>query len=145
MVAAKIPQVLTFGKKKKAIAVVCCSQGRGMIRCNGSPLHLMKPEGLRLKLLEPVLLVGKAMFRNVDIRVRCRGGGQTSQIYAARQAIAKSLVAYYQKYVDEASKLELKDIFINYDKSLLVADPRRTEPKKFGGHGARARRTKSYR
>ena len=26
-----------------------------------------------------------------------------------------------------------------YDRSLLVADPRRCEPKKFGGNGARAR------
>ncbi len=50
----------------------------------------------------------------VDIRVRVRGGGQVSQIYgkfysygvlecfvfflsAIRQAISKSLVAYYQK------------------------------------------------
>ena len=47
--------------------------------------------------------------------------------------------------VDEAAKLEIKDAFLEYDRQLLVADPRRREPKKFGGHGARARRTKSYR
>ena len=64
---------------------------------------------------------------------------------AIRQAISKSLVAYYQKYVDEASKKEIKDILIGYDRSLLVADPRRNEPKKFGGPGARARYQKSYR
>merc|ERR1712183_842193 len=50
-------------------------------------------------------------------------------VYAIRQAISKSLVAYYQKYVDEASKKEIKDILISYDRSLLVADPRRNEPK----------------
>jgi len=33
----------------------------------------------------------------VDIRVRVKGGGYTSQIYAVRQAIAKAIVAYYQK------------------------------------------------
>ena len=33
----------------------------------------------------------------VDIRVRVKGGGTTSQIYAIRQAIAKAIVAYYQK------------------------------------------------
>ena len=64
---------------------------------------------------------------------------------AIRQALSKSLVAYYQKYVDEASKKEIKDILISYDKSLLVADPRRCEPKKFGGPGPRARYQKSYR
>ena len=63
----------------------------------------------------------------------------------ASQAIAKSVVAYYQKYVDEASKREIKDILVTYDRTLLVADPRRCEPKKFGGPGARARRQKSYR
>ncbi|XP_033123899.1 40S ribosomal protein S16-like [Anneissia japonica] len=47
--------------------------------------------------------------------------------------------------VDEASKKEIKDILIQYDRSLLVADPRRCEPKKFGGPGARARYQKSYR
>ena len=73
------------------------------------------------------------------------GGGYVSQIYAIRQAIAKSLVAYYQKYVDEASKQEIRDVLLQYDRSLLVADPRRCEPKKFGGRGARARFQKSYR
>ena len=47
--------------------------------------------------------------------------------------------------VDEASKKEIKDILTQYDRTLLVADPRRCEPKKFGGPGARARYQKSYR
>lgn len=47
--------------------------------------------------------------------------------------------------VDEASKKEIKDVLISYDRTLLVADPRRCEPKKFGGPGARARYQKSYR
>ena len=47
--------------------------------------------------------------------------------------------------VDEASKKEIKDLLIAYDRTLLVADPRRCEPKKFGGPGPRARYQKSYR
>lgn len=47
--------------------------------------------------------------------------------------------------VDEVSKKEIRDILVQYDRSLLVADPRRAEPKKFGGPGARARYQKSYR
>ena len=51
-----------------------------------------------------------------------------------------------QTDVDEAQKREIKAIFTNYgDKSLLVADPRRSEPKKYGGAGARAKYQKSYR
>ena len=64
---------------------------------------------------------------------------------AIRQAIAKAIVAFYQKFVDEASKTELKKALLAYDRTLLVADPRRCEPKKFGGPGARARYQKSYR
>jgi len=47
--------------------------------------------------------------------------------------------------VDEAAKKEIKEILVQYDRTLLVADPRRCEPKKFGGPGARARYQKSYR
>lgn len=52
-----------------------------MIRVNGVPLELIQPEILRLKVFEPILILGKERFANVDIRVRVRGGGQTSQIY----------------------------------------------------------------
>jgi hypothetical protein len=50
--------------------------------------------------------------------------------------------SFYAKNEDAASALELKKTLIAYDRSLLVADPRRMEPKKFGGRGARARRQK---
>jgi len=51
----------------------------------------------RFKLLEPILLLGKDKFAGVDMRVRVKGGGHVSQVYAIRQAVSKSLVAYYQK------------------------------------------------
>ncbi|KAH3882348.1 40S ribosomal protein S16 [Dreissena polymorpha] len=137
--------VQVFGRKKTATAVAHCKRGKGLIKINGRPIEHMEPEVLRYKLSEPVLLLGKEKFAGVDIRVRVRGGGHVAQIYAIRQAISKSLVAYYQKYVDEASKKEIKDLLLAYDKSLLVADPRRCEAKKFGGPGARSKYQKSYR
>jgi ribosomal protein S9 len=76
---------------------------------------------------EPLLIVGLDKFAGVDIRVRVTGGGHTSQIYAIRQAIAKSIVAYYQKFVDEHSKNQLKQALVQYDRTLLVADNRRCE------------------
>ena len=76
--------------------------------------------------------------------MRVKGGGHTSQVYAIRQAIAKALVAYYAKYIDAYSAMELKKKLVAYDRTLLIADPRRMEPKKFGGAGARARRQKRY-
>ncbi|KAG0208367.1 40S ribosomal protein S16 [Mortierella sp. GBA30] len=137
--------VQCYGRKKTATAVAHCKAGKGLIRLNGSPIELVEPDVLKFKVYEPILRVGSDKFANVDIRIRVKGGGHTSQIYAIRQALAKAIVAYYQKYVDEASKNELKQIFLQYDRTLLVADPRRCEPKKFGGAGARARYQKSYR
>ncbi|KAL5007688.1 hypothetical protein ScPMuIL_016494 [Solemya velum] len=140
-----LQSVQVYGRKKTATAVAHCKRGNGLIKVNGRPLENIEPQILRYKLQEPLLLLGKEKFQGVDIRVRVRGGGHVAQIYAIRQAISKSLVAFYQKFVDEASKKEIKDILISYDRTLLVADPRRCEPKKFGGPGPRARYQKSYR
>lgn len=140
-----VQMVQCFGKKRTATAVATCKVGKGHIRVNGRPLQNVQPETLRFKLYEPLLVLGLDKFQNIDIRVRVTGGGHTSQIYAVRQAISKSLVAYYQKYVDEHSKNLLKNALVQFDRTLLVADNRRMEPKKFGGPGARARYQKSYR
>ncbi|KAL7079035.1 hypothetical protein ACQ4LE_001557 [Meloidogyne hapla] len=137
--------VQVFGRKKTATAVAFAKKGKGLIKVNGRPLEYLQPEILRMKLQEPLLIVGKDKFAGMDIRIRVKGGGHVAQIYAIRQSIAKVLVAYYQKNVDEQSKKELKDQLVAYDRNLLVADPRRHEPKKFGGPGARARYQKSYR
>merc|ERR1712179_726540 len=76
---------------------------------------------------------------------KSRDGNEKEGEMKDESTLAKSLVAYYQKYVDEQSKKEIKDTLIQYDRTLLVADPRRCEAKKFGGPGARARYQKSYR
>ncbi|CAK5280200.1 unnamed protein product [Mycena citricolor] len=143
--ASSVKAVQTFGKKKTATAVAHAKEGRGIIRINGSPINLVQPEILRLKVYEPVLVAGEDEFAGIDIRVRVKGGGHTSQVYAIRQAIAKALVAYHAKYIDAAHAIALKKSLVDYDRTLLIADPRRMEPKKFGGSGARARRQKSYR
>lgn len=89
-------------------------------------------------------MLGEDNFSSIDIRVRVSGGGHTSQIYAIRQAIGKAAVAYWMKYWDASHALSLKKSLVDYDRTLVIADPRRMEPKKFGGGGARARRQKRY-
>ena len=52
--------------------------------------------------------------------------------YAAiRQALSKAIVAFFQKYIDEQAKVQIKEALLQYDRTLLVADPRRCEPKKW--------------
>ncbi|KXJ79248.1 hypothetical protein RP20_CCG001848 [Aedes albopictus] len=59
-----------------------------------------------------LLLFGKEKFVSVNILIHVSGGGHATQVYAIRQSIPKELVSFYQKYVDEASRKELKDILI---------------------------------
>lgn len=79
------------------MAVAYVTDGKGLIKVNGQPLSLVEPEPLRFKVFEPILLLGSNLFSNIDIRIRVRGGGYVAQIYAIRQAICKSLIAWQQK------------------------------------------------
>lgn len=73
------------------------TKGKGIVKVNGTPLELVQPEVLRFKLFEPILLLGKDKFQGIDIRVRVRGGGPVAQVFAIRQVIAKSVIAWFQK------------------------------------------------
>ena len=79
--------------------------------------------------MEPVLLLGRGASLNLDLRIRVKGGGHVSQMYAVRQAIAKAIVAYYQKFVDEQSKKELKDALLTYDRTLSSRIPAAWSPR----------------
>ncbi len=53
---------------------------------------------------EPLLLLGKGKegdtgkWGSLDFKIRVKGGGYVSQIYAIRQAISRGLIAFNQKY-----------------------------------------------
>ena len=141
----ELKMVYTHGKKRNAIANAVTQEGKGIITINRVPIQNIEPKPLRIKIFEPILILGVDQFKNLRIKVRVSGGGAVAQLYAARMAIAKGIVAWNQKYVDEEEKDKVRKDFMNYDKTLLVADNRRIEPKKHGGPGARARFHKSYR
>ena len=60
------------------------------------------------------------------------------QAEASAMAITRAIASFTQ---DSSFKRDITE----FDKHLLVGDPRRTEPKKFGGPGPRRRKQKSYR
>ena len=51
------------------------------MKLNGQPIDIMQPECLKMKAIEPVLLLGAARFANLDIRITVKGGGRVAQIY----------------------------------------------------------------
>ena len=121
-----------------AIARATLKQGNGLVRVNSIPIELIEPKISRLKLREPLILAGD-IANKVDIDVNVTGGGTTSQAEASKLAIAKALV-------DFTKSDKLKEIFLSYDRNLLVADVRRKEVAKPNRHGqARAKVQKSYR
>jgi small subunit ribosomal protein S9 len=128
----------TSGKKKTAVARATVRDGEGRIRINSQPVELVEPEMARLKMLEPFRIAGEDLRDSVDIDVTVNGGGFSGQADAVRTALARGLV----QHLNDA---ELREAYMQFDRSLLVNDVRQSEPKKWGGPGARARYQKSYR
>ena len=126
------------GKRKTAIARATLKQGNGLVRINNIPIDFIAPRISRLKLREPLIWAGD-VANKVDIDVNVIGGGITSQAEASKLAIAKALVNFTKSD-------KLKEVFLNYDRNLMVADVRRKEPAKPNRHGqARSKVQKSYR
>lgn len=129
--------VNTSGKRKTAVARATVKKGKGLIRVNKKPVELYEPEIARWKILESLDLADKHLEK-VNIDVNVSGGGFMSQANAVRTAMARGLVEY-------TADPSLRLAYLEFDRSLLVNDPRRKEAKKPLGRGARKKRQKSYR
>lgn len=129
--------ILTSGKRKTAVARAVTKKGKGIVTINGYPIEFHPVMILREKIFEPINLVGDKI-NEVNIEVKVQGGGMTGQADAARTAIAKGILKYFN---DDS----MTEMFRQYDRTLLVNDIRRKLPKKPQGSGARAKRQKSYR
>jgi len=130
--------LVVSGKRKTAIARAVVRPGIGRIRINRIPLEIYEPEVARLKIMEPLILAGDEVWKQLDMDVKVWGGGYMGQAEAARMAIANAILKW-------TKSTQLRTAFVEYDRTMVVGDPRRKEPKKFGGPGARARAQKSYR
>ncbi len=129
--------VVTSGKRKTAVARAVVRPGKGRVRINHVPVEIYGAELPRVKMMEPLLLIGEKA-KQVDIDVTVRGGGVMGQAEAARTAIARGIVRFFEDP-------EIEKIYKEYDRTLLVNDVRRKLPKLPLGRGARKRKQKSYR
>lgn len=131
--------IQSSGKRKTAIArAVLSHPAKGQIKINNVPLDLYTPEIARMRIQEVLKIAIHPKLNKCDINIKVKGGGTMSQTDAVRMAIAKVINKFIGTKTIERS-------FREYDDSLLSGDSRRTEPKKFGGKKARARRQKSFR
>ena len=136
--AVQAAKIMVFtGKRKTAIArATVVIPGKGRIYVNSVPLEIYPIELARMKMYEPILVAGKDLINNMDIHVNVRGGGVMGQAEAVRVTIARALAAVGGE--------EVRRKLLEYDRRMLICDPRRTEPKKYGGYSARRKKQKSW-
>ena len=133
-VKKKKKNLIVIGKRKKAVACAVVHEGTGKIRINSTPIEIFQPRYVQMRIMEPVIIAGEAAKR-VDMDIKVNGGGIWGQADAARTAIANGLVQWNKDN-------KLKEAYIDYDRSILVSDPRRTEPHKPSRSTAGPRRSK---
>lgn len=131
-------RIITSGKRKTSVARAVLTEGKGKIIINNKDYKNLQIFD-KLKIEEPLKIAEEVLGKiNFDVSIQVRGGGEKSHIEAARLALAKAIV-------DFSKSEKLKKAFIDYDRSLLVADVRRKETYKPGDSKARRKRQKSYR
>jgi small subunit ribosomal protein S9 len=120
--AKPLPQTaFVTGKRKRAIARAFFKPGKGVVKVNSTPIELVMPDMFRLKMMEPLMVIGDG-WKRYDVRITVRGGGPSGQADAVRQVIARGL--------SELLGPETRKAFLSYDRNLIVYDSRRTEPHK---------------
>jgi small subunit ribosomal protein S9 len=117
--------VHTIGRRKKAIARVYLSDGKGSVTINGRDVKdYFSTATLQYKLEQAQILAGVDGI--YDIKVNVDGGGITGQAEAIRLGISRALIK-----IDPDHRLALKP------HGLLTRDPRMVERKKPGQKKAR--------
>jgi len=131
-------KIIASGKRKTAIARAVLVEGSGKISINKKDYKTLQRFDM-LKIEEPIRIakdiLGKIDF---DVLINVKGGGEKSQIEAARLALAKAIIEF-------SKSKELTEAFLSYDRNLLIADIRRKEMCKPGDSKARKKRQSSKR
>lgn len=131
-------KIITSGKRKRAIARAIIIEGNGKITINKKDYINLQVFD-KLKIEEPLRITeGILGKRNFDVTINVRGGGEKSQVEAARLALARAIIKF-------SGNKELERAFLDYDRNLLIADIRRKEANKPGDSKARKKRQSSKR
>jgi len=131
-------KIIISGKRKTSVARAVLTEGSGEISLNGKDYKSIQMFD-KLKIEEPLRIAEGVLGKvNFNVSLSVRGGGEKSQIEAARLALARAINEF-------AKSKELTEAFLNYDRNLLIADVRRKEAYKPGDSKARAKRQSSKR
>jgi small subunit ribosomal protein S9 len=130
--------IITSGKRKTSVARAVLKEGSGKVMINDKSYSTLQMFD-RLQMEEPIRIAQNVLGKlNFDASISVRGGGEKSQIEAARLALARGIVKF-------SDSKDLEKAYTDYDRTLLVADVRRKEACKPGDSKARSKRQTSYR
>ena len=130
--------IITSGKRKAAVARAVLKEGSGKITINEKNYKTLQLFD-KLRIEEPLRIAEKILGKiNFDVVITIKGGGEKGQNDAARLALAKAIISF-------SNSEELSKAFLEYDRTLLVADIRRKETYKPGDSKARKKRQSSKR
>ncbi len=127
--------IFTTGKRKNAVARAKIVPGSGRILINSKPIDIWGNEYMRMWVKEPLMIAGE-VSKSMDAHVTTSSGGIVGQAEAARMAIARGIVEF-------SGSKELRSRFMQYDRNMLVYDPRRNEPHH--AHGASKRGSRRHK
>src|SRR5919109_1568473 len=125
-------------QRKTCRALATISKGNGKVRINNVPAEILEPKIAKEMVLTPINLLGEIRNR-VDINVKVRGGGFMGQAFASAVAISRALTGEGKAGRDpkdhplaRSVREEIRRKITEFDRHLLVGDPRQSESKKFG-------------
>ena len=131
-------KIVVSGKRKTAVAKATIEDGSGVVSFNKRPISFLSDLQV-LEISEPLVIardvLGELKF---DIALNVTGGGIACQVEAGRLAIAKAIVKFTKND-------DVKNVFLAYDRNMLIADTRRKEACKPGDSKARSMRQTSFR
>jgi len=131
-------KIVKSGKRKTSVARAILTEGDGKVTINKKSYTTLQMFD-KLRIAEPIKIAEQVLGKiGFDVNIIVKGGGEKSQIDAARLALAKAIVEF-------AKSEELTKTYLAYDRNLLVADIRRKEAYKPGDSKARSKRQSSKR
>lgn len=121
------------GRRKRSIAQVRLTPGKGSITVNGKPVDEYMPFAVLVMDLKQPLVVTKNENK-FDIEVTVKGGGFSGQTGAIRLGITRALMAFDADTDSSSNDSYRKILKVN---GFVTRDPRVKERKKYGLKKAR--------
>ena len=130
---SKVESFYGTGRRKRSVAQVKLTPGKGTITVNGKPVDEYMPFAvLVMDLKQP--LVATKNENKFDIEVTVKGGGFSGQTGAIRLGITRALMAYDADTDQSSDSAYRRVLKVN---GFVTRDPRSKERKKPGLKAAR--------